>query len=168
MKILIVSDSHDNIPNIDKMLNFARRKKIKIMLHCGDVCAPGVLEYIVKNFSGDIYLVFGNVDGDREAMSRLGKKISRLHIVGEEDGPRIKGLDLHIGMTHYPAQAAALARTGKYEIVFYGHDHKPWEKTVSGTRLVNPGTLAGLFQKATFAVWETETGKLELKLLQLM
>jgi predicted phosphodiesterase len=32
--------------------------------------------------------------------------------------------------------------------------------------LVNPGNLAGMFYKATFAIYETKTDKLELKILE--
>jgi len=32
--------------------------------------------------------------------------------------------------------------------------------------LANPGTLAGMFSKATFAVYDTSTNNLELKILE--
>jgi len=36
----------------------------------------------------------------------------------------------------------------------------------SGVRLVNPGTLGGMFQKATFAVYDTASNEPELKILE--
>jgi len=178
MKIVIISDSHDNVPNIDKMLGYVKKEGIKIMLHCGDVCAPSVLKYLANNFKGDIYLVFGNVDGDREMMKKYGKGFENLHVLGEEGSPEIKRLPVKVGLTHYPGRAKEMAKTGKHDIIFYGHDHKPWlsfakatankEKKVKKVQLVNPGTLAGLFQKATFAVWDTDNNKLELKILEIL
>jgi predicted phosphodiesterase len=50
-------------------------------------------------------------------------------------------------------------------MVFYGHDHKPWEEMIGETRIVNPGNLANIFYAPTFAIFDTETGKLELKIL---
>ena len=166
MKIAIVSDSHDNVPNIDKMLAYCQKEKIAVMLHCGDVCAPSVLKYLVENFKGEIYLVYGNVDGDREKMEEFGGQLNNIHILGDEGSPKIKNLGLKIGLVHYPERAKAMAKEGKYDFVFYGHNHRPWEETIGKSKLVNPGTLGGLFQKATFAVYDTVDDKLELKILE--
>jgi len=168
MKIAIVSDSHDNIPNIDKMLGYTKNEKINIMLHCGDVCAPSVLEYLAKKFTGEIYHVYGNVDGDREMMEKISKKYSSVHLLGDEGTVKIKGINLKIGIVHYPGKAREMAASANYDIAFYGHNHRPWDEVVRKTRLINPGTLAGLFQKATFAIWDTESGKLELKVLEII
>jgi len=166
MKLAIVSDSHDNIPNIDKMLAYVKNEGIKVMLHLGDVCAPSVLEYLAEKFLGEIYLVFGNVDGDREKMQELSKYFKNIHLLGEEGQPEIKDLNLKIGMVHYPVRAKKMAASGSYSVVFYGHDHKPWEETINQAKIINPGTLAGLFALATFAVYDTDVNKAELKILQ--
>jgi uncharacterized protein len=168
MKIAIISDSHDNMPNIQKMLDYLKTEKIKVMLHLGDVCAPGVLKYLAENFAGDIYLVYGNVDGDRKKMEELMKGRRKVHLLGEHGEPKIKGLNLRIGMVHYPLIAKQMAAGEKYDVVFYGHDHKPWEEVINGTKIINPGTLAGLFAMATFAVYDTDSGKAILKILQKM
>ena len=68
--------------------------------------------------------------------------------------------------THRPEFARGLASTGKYDFVFYGHTHKPWEEKIGFCRLINPGNLAGMFFKSTFAVYDTKQDKLELKILE--
>jgi len=168
MLIVIISDSHDNIANIDKMLEYVRGQKIKVILHCGDVCAPSVLKYIAEKFLGDIYQVYGNVDGDHETMENLAGKLKNWHILGDEGSPKIKGVQQKIGMVHYPREAKEMANSGKYDIVFYGHNHKPCIEIIGNCDLVNPGTLAGLFQKSTFAVWDSKTGELELKITEII
>ena len=163
-KIAIISDSHDNLANIYKMLDYLKKEKIKIMIHCGDVCAPSVMKEIADKFDGEIHLVFGNVDGDQEKMKELAEGLNNLTIYGQ-----VGELDLDgkkIAWCHFPWQAERLAESSKYDLVFYGHDHKPWEKKIGKTVLRNPGTLAGLFAKATFAVYNTETDKAELILLE--
>ena len=42
----------------------------------------------------------------------------------------------------------------------------PLEKLIGKTHLLNPGTLAGMFNKATFAVYDTVTDKAKLILLE--
>ena len=164
MKIAIISDTHDNIPNIDKMLEYCRINKIETILHCGDICARSVLIYMAKNFNGKIYWIYGNVHGVRENMMKADNKFNNLNSLEEEGEVEIDGKKIYL--IHYPDQAKELAATGKYDLVFYGHNHKPWEETIGKTKLINPGTLAGLFQKATFAVYDTKTDKLELKILE--
>lgn len=50
--------------------------------------------------------------------------------------------------------------------MFYGHTHKPWEETVGKATLLNPGTLAGLWYKPTFALVDLATRKATLKLVE--
>ncbi|MEK7139430.1 MAG: metallophosphoesterase [Patescibacteria group bacterium] len=161
MLIAIISDSHDNIPNIDEGLRLCAEAGVAALLHCGDVCAPSVLKYIAEKFPGPIHLVFGNVDGDREKMMAFGLPNVTIH--GEQ--ATFELADKRIGMVHYPDQARIMAESGQHDFVFYGHNHKPWVETVGKARLINPGTLAGLFAKPTFALYDTATGVLTLKLL---
>lgn len=71
-----------------------------------------------------------------------------------------------IAFCHFPEIAKELVRRQKYDIVFYGHTHKPWLKKIGKTRLVNPGNIAGMFYKSTFATYDTKTDKLELKIIE--
>jgi len=70
--------------------------------------------------------------------------------------------DLDIGVCHEPYLIDKVREKGSPDIIFYGHTHKPWEETRQGVRLVNPGTLGGVFSKSTFATYNLETGELEL------
>jgi len=164
MKFAIISDSHDNLPNIYKMLDFLKKENITTLIHCGDVCAPSVMKEIASKFGGQMHLVFGNVDGDREKMVELAKSLDNLTIHGEKGELEIDGKK--IGFVHYPFEAEKMAETNQYDLVFYGHNHKAWEKKVGNCILRNPGTLAGLFAKATFATYDTETGQAKLILLE--
>lgn len=161
MTIGIISDSHDNIPNIDEYLRLVPELGITTTLHCGDVCAPSVLKYLAEHLNHPIHLVFGNVDGDQPKMTELALPNVTLH--GDEAEIELDGL--RIGMVHYPERARELATTGRFNFVFYGHNHKPWEELIGTTRLANPGTLAGLFARPTFAVLDTTSQKLTLKIL---
>jgi len=164
MKFAIISDSHDNLPNIYKALDYIKKQDITTMIHCGDVCAPAVMKEIAEKFNGTMHLCFGNVDGDREKMHQLKKNLANLTIHGEIG--ELELADKKIAFNHYPEEAKDLASSKKYDLVFYGHNHKAWEETVGETLLLNPGTLAGLFAKATFAIYDTGTNKAQLILLE--
>ncbi|MFH1427084.1 MAG: YfcE family phosphodiesterase [Patescibacteria group bacterium] len=168
MKIAIISDSHDNLVNINKMLKYVKENRIKTIIHCGDVCSPEVLRYLAKNFKNNIYLILGNVFGTKEGYNKKIAEYKNVHILEDGDSIKITNLSLKIGLTHYPKMAKEMAKTKKYDVIFYGHSHKPWEERIGQTRLINPGTLAGLFYKASFAVWDTDKNKFELKILELI
>jgi uncharacterized protein len=165
MKIAICSDSHDNLTNIKKFLSWCNRHKVKTILHCGDWCAPSALEYYRKYFKGEIVGVYGNVHADDETMKKFARK-NKIKIKEDELSLKIEGIK--ILLTHYPEKAKAIAETDKHDLIFYGHNHVPWMKKVDNSYIANPGTLAGMFNKASFAVYDTKTRKLDLKILELI
>ncbi|OGZ69873.1 MAG: hypothetical protein A3D44_03165 [Candidatus Staskawiczbacteria bacterium RIFCSPHIGHO2_02_FULL_42_22] len=161
MKIAIVSDTHDNMANFNKVIDFLNAQKITTMLHCGDICNQETVNEAIKNFNGEILFVKGNGDYDLKNYKDM------MEI--EAGGDVKKGLGpKKIAFIHYPELARKLAESGKYDIVFYGHTHKPWEEKVGNCRLVNPGELAGQRFKPCFAIYDTETDNLELKILEKM
>jgi putative phosphoesterase len=163
MKIAILSDSHDNIPNLKKAVSLIKQKKIKTVIHCGDICAAVTLKKAFLNFKGKIHIVFGNVDGDRFFSAKDSLIMPHIKFWGEFG--EIRAGKKKIAFTHSPKLARALAQTGKYDLVFYGHSHKPWEEKVGKTRLVNPGNIANIFYRPSFAIYDTKTNKLELVIL---
>lgn len=171
MKIAIISDTHDNVVTLEKALAWIKKQGIKEIIHCGDLCAPSILTKVLgPKFQGRIHIVHGNV-GDPELLEEKAKNFPHVTIHGQVG--EIKLDSKKITFTHFPDKGRELAETGKYDLVFYGHTHKPWEETLRLAqgklcRLVNPGTLAGMFYKATFAVYDTKTDQLELKILELL
>ncbi|MFA5318561.1 MAG: YfcE family phosphodiesterase [Patescibacteria group bacterium] len=174
MKIAIISDTHDNAPNLEKALEWMNKNKIEQIIHCGDLCASETLaETLAPNFKGKIHMVFGNAD-DTDLITLVAEQFKHVKHYGDvgeikiENPPSPKGYGVtkKIAFAHFPWEAKKLAESGKYNIVFYGHTHKPWDEQIGNTRMLNPGTLAGLFQKATFAVWNTETGEFRLQILE--
>ena len=164
MKIAIISDTHDNVPNLEKALAWMKKNNIEQIIHCGDLCAPSILvETLGPGFAGPMHMVFGNVE-DRETLIEKVADFDQVKHYGDQGEATLDGKK--IAFTHFPEEGRQLAASGKYDYVFYGHTHKPWEEKVGRTRLVNPGTLAGLFAKATFAVYDTEADKLELIILE--
>lgn len=168
MRLAIISDTHDNLANLEKFAIWAAKNQIERIIHCGDIASGETVEFLAKKFSGDIYLAYGNMDANyRDDIYLASDNLPNVHLFGDEGELEIDGIK--IAFCHFPERAKELAATGKYNLVFYGHTHKPWMETLpSGCQLVNPGTLGGVFQKAAFAVFDTATKKLELKILELL
>lgn len=163
MKIAILSDSHDNIPNIENFLSWARDNDIDTIIHCGDLASPDMIKQVlIPKFKGEIHLVHGNVS-DRDYLEEVCDELDNVTLHGDIGYLEIEGIK--IAFCHFPEQAQELAKSGKYSLVFYGHTHKPWIEKVGNTSVSNPGTLGGLFQRASFASYDTSTKNLELIIL---
>jgi len=163
MKVAIISDIHDNLVNLEKCLNWCQENKVKNIICCGDVTNGETLKLLAENFAGKIYLVNGNVElYDKEEIKQY-KNIKYFGRIG-----RFELNKKNIGFCHELYLVEKILEKGKCDIIFYGHTHKPWEEKVHETKIINPGTLGGVFTRATFAVWDTKSEKLELKLLEVL
>jgi len=166
MKIAIISDTHDNLANLKKAADWIKKEKIKTIIHCGDIFKPETIKEGLKGFDGKIHLIFSPADADFSGIPRNSfRDIKGVEVCEEFGQIKIKNGPL-IAFCHFPEIAEKLATLKKYDLIFFGHTHLPWENKIGKTRLVNPGNLAGLFYKATFAVYNTKGNKLELIILE--
>ena len=163
MKIAIISDIHDNLANLDKFLDWADKQDINVLLCTGDITNNESLQRLATGFKNNIYLVSGN----QELYDPSDLEPENIHFLGRTGIVTLAGHK--IGLCHEPYLIhELLEKRPDLDIVFYGHTHKPWIETQGDIKIVNPGTLGGMFQKATFAFWEPDKKNIELKILELI
>ncbi len=86
MKIAIVSDSHGNVANFKKVVQWLNNlpaqsgEKIKLILHCGDIGSPESLKESLSDFFGEFFGVFGNMDKDFKILIEEYNKIPKVKI----------------------------------------------------------------------------------------
>jgi len=144
MKIGIISDTHNNHANIQKVVKTLKDEGISIVIHCGDMVDPDDVWY----FDGFrlIYL-FGNMD---IATGTLRDTILPLRPDNYVDYIFDGVIDgVNIAAVHGDAlgQVDELAQSGKYSYVFCGHTHRRQDEKVGSTRVINPGALGGLHEE---------------------
>jgi putative phosphoesterase len=155
MLVAILSDIHDNLWQLRKVLDDLRRHDPGAVLYCGDFCAPFTLRELAEGCSCAVYAVFGNNDGDRALLTRTAGEVGNLTLYGELAGLELDGL--RVAINHYPEIAGALLLSGQYDLVCTGHSHR-WEERRQDQRvLVNPGEVLGRFGESTYAVFDTAT-----------
>lgn len=150
MKIAVVSDTHNNWENFKKAIDWIKKENIQLILHCGDISSQEVIDQAKKHFGNEMQFVKGNADWDLDLPEKMELEIE----------------NKKISFVHFPQEAKKMAQSGKFDVVFYGHTHRPWDEKVGEAHMINPGELAGQFYKPTFAVYDTETSNLELKILE--
>lgn len=162
MKFLIISDIHDNLVNLEKCLNWGRGRLIEDAICCGDVVNSQTLAYLAEKLK-IVYLVRGNLEIYDEGEV---KKYKNIKYLGRFGAFELNGKV--VGLCHEPWYIKSVLNLKKCDLIFYGHTHEPWVGEKSGLITANPGTLGGVFTKATFAVWDSVSGELELKILELL
>lgn len=164
MKIGVVSDTHGNVATFQKAVQWLVKQNIKYILHAGDIGSPESLKESLSDFKGEFFGVFGNMD--KEFKKEVAEYSFDTNIKVFENTAEIEIDGKKIAINHFPSEAKKLAQSGKYDVVFYGHTHRPWDEKINNTHMINPGELAGQFYKPTFAVYDTDNGVLELKVLE--
>lgn len=174
-KIAIISDIHNNEVNLKKVLDYCARENIKTIICCGDLASKETLDFLNDNFLPQgstlgrfkvepwepaIHFTFGNADWSWEEEYKSIKKYKKTLIYKDFGETEAEGKK--IAFVHYPKKAKELCQGGKYNFVFHGHTHKPWEENIGECKMLNPGNVAGEIYPPTFAVWNTENNKFEL------
>lgn len=154
MLLAILSDTHDNIWAFDKAVDDISQSDA--VIHCGDLCSPFMIPRLAAAASGKpVHIVWGNNDGDKRLLMVQADKVSSMTIHGDLAIVELAGRK--IAVNHYPEIGRALAESGKYDLVCYGHDHTAHVEKIGVTTLLNPGELMGLNGRRTMVVFNTDT-----------
>ncbi|MBC8496911.1 MAG: metallophosphoesterase [Chloroflexi bacterium] len=154
MRIAIMSDSHDNIWKLAKAI--PHLEAADAVLHCGDLIAPFMIIRLIKGTGGKpVHVVWGNNDGDKRLLAEVAASAENIHLHGEFAEIELGGLK--VAINHYPKIARALAESGRYDLVCYGHDHTAHEEWIGETLLLNPGEMMGLNGRSTIALYNTKS-----------
>jgi putative phosphoesterase len=151
MRIGILSDSHDNRSIAGDALSLFLRERVGAVLHLGDVCSPSVLDPF-RASAVPILGVFGNNDADRQGMQAVSGN-------GFERGPRV--LDLagrKILMSHTFDELQGRIVRGMFDLILFGHTHRPLTMRAGRAVVINPGEACGFTSgRSTCAVVDLET-----------
>ncbi len=156
MRLLVLSDTHDNIWALDSAMPHLRAADV--ILHCGDLCSPFVVPRLAQA-GPPVHVVWGNNDGDRRMLARQAAAFPHVHLHGDFADLSLGGW--RIALTHYPEIARPLAESGQFALVCYGHDHTAHYRRVGKTHLLNPGEVMGLMGPRSVAQVDTRSGKCE-------
>ena len=166
MKIGILSDTHDNLPAIERIVERFGAEKVDLVLHAGDFVSPFTATPLGK-LRVPLVGVFGNNDGDRLYLTRRFDGIGTIYPgyhTFEVDGVRCV-------LMHEPKSIDALAASGAYDLIVYGHTHtvdvRPGNPASSAgpgrPAVVNPGEACGwLTGRSTTVLFDTRTRQSEI------
>ncbi len=152
-RIAVLSDTHDNIWNLEQALQQVGSPPAEMLLHCGDFVAPFVIRQLGQGFAGPIHGVWGNNDGDQGQLYQQAAAFPHIQLHGHFAELEVDGV--RIALNHYPQIARPLAESGRYDLVCYGHDHLPHWEQVGPCQLVNPGEIMGRLGAPSWGLFDT-------------
>ncbi|MGA1195798.1 MAG: metallophosphoesterase [Candidatus Latescibacterota bacterium] len=133
----LITDTHDNKHAIAKAVQVFQQRDVGLILHGGDYIAPFNARWM-SDIRVPFVGVFGNNDGEKFGLRAQFESLGPIHratFVQVWEGKRIL-------MIHEPDEVDALAQSGAYDVIFYGHTHKI-DMRKGPTLVINPGEACG-------------------------
>lgn len=163
MKIAVMADIHGNIAYLERAKKIIDDQNLGIVVVCGDIQDEDAFRELDR-WKQKVYVALGNADyAIRDMLDRGLLWTEHMEVFLDYGVLNIGGTKL--AFCHYPKYAEKLAESGRYDVVFYGHSHKPWEEKVGRTVMLNPGEIQARDGKPTFAIYDLKEMKAELKIL---
>jgi len=158
-RIGVVSDTHDRLPNVARIVELFNGAEVEAVVHTGDITEPRTL-HAFAGLEAPLVGVYGNNDVRRDALAGAA----------EERGFRLSepGLELawqrrRLRIVHDPRDLEGHL-TG-VDVALHGHDHRRRIERVGGALVVNPGECAGMLAGHN-AVGVVDLAALEVELLR--
>jgi putative phosphoesterase len=139
VRIGVVSDTHNNLANVARIVELLNRAGVERVVHTGDITQARTLEALAR-LDAPLHGVYGNNDaGERPALEAAARRLG----IELTDPP----LALHwagrrIVVVHDPRALEAPAMPD-HDVALHGHTHRHTLERGGGRLLFNPGECAG-------------------------
>ena len=136
MRIGVVSDTHNNLRNVRRIVDLLNEAGVERVVHTGDITQPKTLR-VLGGLAAPLVGVYGNND-EREALARAAADLGfELH----EPPLVLHWARRRILVVHDPLDLPA--RLDAHDVVLHGHDHSRRIERAAGRLIFNPGECAG-------------------------
>ena len=143
MIIGVVSDTHNNLLNIDKIISIFNKKKVESVIHTGDITKANSLEKF-SSLHCDFFAVYGNNDRNEFGLDKVAVDCN---FIIQEPPLTLDKCHRKIAVFHEPEPISEfLAADNAVDIILHGHTHRYREEFINNTLLFNPGESAGMLK----------------------
>lgn len=137
MRVGVVSDTHDNLRNVARIVELLNEAQVERVVHTGDVSQPKTLDALAA-LEAPLFGVWGNNDREREGLARA---CARHGFDFRESGRELVWAERRILVVHDPREIEL--HLDAHHLVLHGHDHRHRIERLGATLVVNPGECAG-------------------------
>ena len=155
MIIGVVSDTHNNLKNVEKIIEIFNHKRVELVIHTGDITQAKTLK-LFNSLKCPLIGVWGNNDrsevGLKEVCCDLGFSF--------QEPPMLRKIrDKNIAIFHEPDPINSFIKSNEntIDMIIHGHTHRYRNETIDGIAFFNPGESAGIFEgKNSIGILDTE------------
>ena len=159
MLIGVVSDTHNNLKNIDRIISLFNAQEVNLVIHTGDIASSKSLEKFSK-LNADLIGVYGNNDRNEVGLEEVANKNN---FQFKEPPNTITLCNKKIAIFHEPDSIDSfLIENDDIDIVIHGHTHRYRNEVINNVLFFNPGESAGM-QKGKNAIGLVNLRALEIK-----
>ncbi len=143
MLIGVVSDTHNNLKNIDQIISLFNDEEIQLVIHTGDIANAKSLDKFSK-LKANLVGVFGNNDRNESGLEDVAIKNNFQF----QEPPKLLTLcDRNIAIFHEPDSIDDfLILNRNINIVLHGHTHRYRNEIEKDILFFNPGESAGMLK----------------------
>ena len=142
MLVGVVSDTHNNIKNIERAISLFNDRKVSLVIHTGDIANSKSLEKF-SALNCDLIGVYGNND---RAELGLKEVIAKNSFEFEEPPLLLVKNKKKIAVFHEPNCIHDFLLGNEVDIVLHGHTHRYRKEIINNTLVFNPGESAGMIE----------------------
>lgn len=136
MLLGVVSDTHNNLTNVERIVDIFNRAGVDRVVHTGDITQAKTLAVLAR-LAAPLCGVFGNNDLERDDLDVA----CRHHGFDFADGARrFDWNERRIVVVHDPIDIPSAENA---DVVLHGHNHRTVNERRDGTLWFNPGECAG-------------------------
>lgn len=138
MRIGVVSDTHNQLRNVRRIVELFNAARVDRVVHTGDITQARTLEAFAS-LEAPLVGVFGNND-EREPLARAAEQAG---IRLEEPPLSIAWHERRLLVVHDPHFLHA-EQLAAHDVVLHGHTHRTVHERRGDSLVLNPGECAGL------------------------
>ena len=159
MLIGVVSDTHNNLKNIEQIISLFNKEEITLVVHTGDIANSKSLEKF-SALNANLIGVYGNNDRNELGLNDIA---IQNNFQFQEPPSLVTLCEKNIAIFHEPDEITNFLSENKdVDIVIHGHTHRYRHEIVNDVLLFNPGESAGM-QKGKNAIGIINLKNLETK-----
>ena len=143
MIVGVVSDTHNNIKNIENIIKIFNKEKVDLVIHTGDISKAETLR-LFSELSCPMTGVFGNNDRTEKGL----KEVCYEYGFNFQNPPLSLTLEnKKIAVFHEPELIDSyIKKFVDVQLIIHGHTHRYREDTLNDIIIFNPGESAGFLK----------------------
>lgn len=139
MRIGVVSDTHNQLRNVRRIVELFNAARVDQVVHTGDITEPRTLE-VFAGLAAPLVGVYGNNDVDRAGLAATAETVG---IRLAEPPLSISWHQRRLLVVHDPHYLSE-AQLAAHDVVLHGHTHRAVHERRGDALVFNPGECAGL------------------------